>query len=153
LVAPAMERFNGTPNTRFIVNLSGRPTLDGTVSVIDLPRRKLLGKIKTPRPRADDVVVFLDALQIQGTFEGGPRDRRPSSNASGFEAGTGACAVARTERRVDRAQLHSERRRHGPDCAELTAPLRYGGIAKDRHSRHARRDLFEQCRLKVLRKT
>jgi hypothetical protein len=46
-----MERFNGTPNTRFIVNLSGRPTLDGTVSVIDLPRRKLLGKIKTPRPR------------------------------------------------------------------------------------------------------
>jgi hypothetical protein len=46
-----MERFNGTPNTTFIVNLSGRPTLDGTVSVIDLPRRKLLGKIKTPRPR------------------------------------------------------------------------------------------------------
>jgi hypothetical protein len=72
----------------------------------------------------------------------------------------GDCANAATARsisptvvHIDRAQLHSERRRHGLDCAELTAPLRYGGIAKDRHSGHARRDLFEQCRLRVLRKT
>ena len=45
---------------------------------------------------------------------------------------------------VDRAQLHSERRRHGLDGAELADPDGYRGIPKDRHSRHARRDLFEQ---------
>ena len=45
---------------------------------------------------------------------------------------------------VDRAHLYSERRRHGLDGAELADPLGYGGIAKDRHARHAGRDLFEQ---------
>ena len=45
---------------------------------------------------------------------------------------------------VDRAHLHPERRRHGLDGAELADPGRYGGIPKDRRSRHARRDLLEQ---------
>ena len=45
---------------------------------------------------------------------------------------------------VDRAQLHPERRRHGLDGAELADPGGYGGIPKDRRSRHARRDLLEQ---------
>ena len=45
---------------------------------------------------------------------------------------------------VDRAHLHPERRRHGLDRAELPDPGGYGGIPKDRRSRHARRDLLEQ---------
>jgi hypothetical protein len=45
-----MERFNGTPKTRFIVNLSGRPTLDGTVSVIDLKAADILRR-PPPPPR------------------------------------------------------------------------------------------------------
>ena len=45
---------------------------------------------------------------------------------------------------VDRAHLHPERRRHGLDCGELADPGGYGGIPKDRRSRHARRDLLEQ---------
>ena len=45
---------------------------------------------------------------------------------------------------VDWAQLHPERWRHGLDRAELADPGCYGGIPKDRRSRHARRDLFEQ---------
>jgi len=47
------------PDRRTAIALSSRPDgerlyteneEDGTVSVIDLTRRKLLGKIKTPRP-------------------------------------------------------------------------------------------------------
>ena len=45
---------------------------------------------------------------------------------------------------VDRAHLHPERRRHGLDDGELADPRGYGGIPKDRYSRHARRDLLEQ---------
>jgi len=38
------------------------------------------------------------AVYLQATFEGGPqRDRLPSPNASEFETGASACAVARTE--------------------------------------------------------
>ena len=43
---------------------------------------------------------------------------------------------------VDRVDLHPERRRHGLDDAELADPGGYGGIPKDRHARHARRDLL-----------
>ena len=45
---------------------------------------------------------------------------------------------------VDRAQLNAERRRRGLDRTELTGPGGYGGIAKNGHSLHARRDLLEQ---------
>ena len=45
---------------------------------------------------------------------------------------------------VDRGYVHPERRRHGLDCGELADPGGYGWVSKDRHSRHARRDLFEQ---------
>ena len=45
---------------------------------------------------------------------------------------------------IDRVDLHPERRRHGLDDAELAGAGGYGGIPKDRHSRHARRDLLEQ---------
>src|SRR5436190_12564984 len=44
-----------------------------------------------------------DAVCIQDTFAGGrQRDRRPSANASEFETGAGACAVARSEWRHNR---------------------------------------------------
>ena len=45
---------------------------------------------------------------------------------------------------VDRAQLHSERRRRGLDRAELSDLGGYGGIPNDRRSCHARRNLLEQ---------
>ena len=45
---------------------------------------------------------------------------------------------------VDRDHLHPERGRHGLDDAELGDSGGGGGIPKDRHSRHARRDLLEQ---------
>src|SRR5262245_38933857 len=45
---------------------------------------------------------------------------------------------------VDRANVHSERRRHRLGGAELADSLRQGGVSKDRDTRHARRDLLEQ---------
>ena len=45
---------------------------------------------------------------------------------------------------VDGAHLHADRRRHILDDGELADPGGYGGISKDGHARHARRDLFEQ---------
>ena len=45
---------------------------------------------------------------------------------------------------VDRTQFHPKRRRHGLDCPELRGSSRDGRVSKDRHSRRARRNLFEQ---------
>ena len=45
---------------------------------------------------------------------------------------------------VERAHLHADRPRHGLDDGELADPGDCGGIAKNRCSRHARRDLFKQ---------
>src|SRR5262245_60946091 len=45
---------------------------------------------------------------------------------------------------IDRGYLHPERRRQGLDDAELGGTAWYGGIPKDRHTHHARRDLLEQ---------
>src|SRR5262245_64055255 len=42
------------------------------------------------------------------------------------------------------AQLHPERRSHGLDCTQLPTAGGYGGIAKNRHSRNAGCDFFEQ---------
>ena len=57
------------------------------------------------------------------------------------EGRDGALDLARVAH-VDRAHLHPERRRHGLDGGELADPGGYGGIPKDRRSRHARRDLL-----------
>ena len=43
-----------------------------------------------------------------------------------------ARSISRRVAHVDRAHLHSERRRHGLDCAELAGPGGYGGVANDR---------------------
>jgi hypothetical protein len=43
-----------------------------------------------------------------------------------------------------RAHLHPERQRRTLDGAQLAHPAGESGIPKDRHSRHAGRDLFEQ---------
>ena len=43
---------------------------------------------------------------------------------------------------IDRVQLHTKRRRQSLHGAELAGLGRYGGIAKDRHARHARHDLL-----------
>ncbi|MGC1865696.1 MAG: ABC transporter substrate binding protein, partial [Pseudolabrys sp.] len=40
--------------------------------------------------------------------------------------------------------LNADRRCHGLDYSKLADPGGYGGIPKDRRSRHARRDLFGQ---------
>jgi hypothetical protein len=45
---------------------------------------------------------------------------------------------------VDWAHLHPKRRRQSLDCGELARSGGQGGIAKDGHSRQARRNLFEQ---------
>src|SRR5262249_39705324 len=45
---------------------------------------------------------------------------------------------------IDRDHLHPERRGYGLDDTELGGTGWYGGISKDRHARHAWRDLFEQ---------
>ena len=45
---------------------------------------------------------------------------------------------------IDGAHLHPERWRHRLDDTELGGAGGYGGIPKDRHSRHARRDFFEE---------
>src|SRR5262245_52541593 len=46
--------------------------------------------------------------------------------------------------RVNGAQFHSEPRRHPLDRGQLPDPSRNCCIPKDRYSRHAWRDLFEQ---------
>jgi hypothetical protein len=45
---------------------------------------------------------------------------------------------------IDGVHLHPERWRRSLDDAELGGAGGYGGIPKDRHSRHARRDFFEE---------
>jgi hypothetical protein len=45
---------------------------------------------------------------------------------------------------IDRAQLHPEWGRYSLNGSELADPRRRRRVSKDRHSRHARRDLFEQ---------
>ena len=62
---------------------------------------------------------------------------------SAREGRDGALDLARVAH-VDRSYLHPERRRHGLDYAKLANSGGCGGIPKNRHSRHARRDLLEQ---------
>ena len=45
---------------------------DGTVSVIDLPQRKLLGKIKTPRPLAG-IAISADGKTVVAVDDGEPK--------------------------------------------------------------------------------
>src|SRR3984893_10822275 len=59
------------------------------------------------------------------------------------ECGDGALDVAGIAD-VNRLHLHPQRRSHGLDHGELVDPLGYCRVAKDRCSRHTRRDLFEQ---------
>jgi YVTN family beta-propeller protein len=65
-----------TNGHRLIISPDGRRLYteneeDGTVSVIDLPARKLLGKIKTPRPLAG-IAISADGRTIVAVDDGAP---------------------------------------------------------------------------------
>src|SRR5262249_35098003 len=62
---------------------------------------------------------------------------------TGRESGEAALNLVRLVR-VDGAQLHAERWRHRLDRAKLSAPGARGRIADDGHTRHPRRNVFEQ---------
>jgi hypothetical protein len=62
----------------------------------------------------------------------GGRERR--------DAGLDFCNVLHSERR----EFYPKRLRHRLDCGELADTRRRRGIAKDRHTRDARRNLLEQ---------
>ena len=68
------------------------------------------------------------------------RSVRHSASREGRDGALDFAGVAH----VERAHLHPERWRHGLDCAELASAGGCVGIAKDRHARHAGRDLLEQ---------
>ena len=72
---------------------------DGTVSVIDLPKRKLLGKIKTPRPLAG-IAISADGRTVVAVD-----DAEPKLFLIDTESGTrsrGGAARRSAEGRADR---------------------------------------------------
>ena len=87
---------------------------DGTVSVIDLPKRKLLGKIKTPRPLAG-IAISADGRTVVAVD-----DAQPTLFLIDTEAGQrarGDRAQGRAEGGADRALRAGQQpdRRHQPE--------------------------------------